>query len=183
MEQEEHPSHSTKLRGLVFHGLRGRLLVFCQRHDTGRHRRQHWRFLLQSSSELPPSLDWDPRAWDIDLSVTDGRDGKLRIFAVFNGTMKMFVRLEGGEWALEKKVLLLEATRGLPGYKPSFFSDSQYILRVDEGYAILSQYTEEPLFSINLETMEVALSAESMKQMVYGCKLPWPPALHACLDR
>ncbi|CAM0148402.1 unnamed protein product [Urochloa decumbens] len=138
-----------------------------------------------SSSEFPPLLDdWDPHAWDIDLSVTDGRDGKLRILAVFNGTMKMFVRLEGGEWALEKVVLLSEATCGLPGYKPSFFSESQYVLRVGEGYAILSQYIKEPLiFSINLETMEAAPATESMTQMVYVCKLPWPPTLHACLDR
>jgi hypothetical protein len=55
-----------------------------------------------SSSELPPWKDWDPYTVDRDFCITDGRDGKLRIFTVFDQYMKMFTKLEGGEWALEK---------------------------------------------------------------------------------
>ncbi|CAN6348220.1 unnamed protein product [Urochloa humidicola] len=139
-----------------------------------------------SSSELPPLAEnWDSHAFNHDFFITNGQDGKLRIFILFDGTMKVFVRPEGGEWALEKRVLLSEATRNLPGYKPSFFSHPQYAVRVDPGYVILSAYTEKGdtwIFSINLETMEAASVTESMTFMVYGCELPWPPTLHACLD-
>ncbi|CAN6338734.1 unnamed protein product [Urochloa humidicola] len=139
-----------------------------------------------ASSELPPLVkDWDSHAFDHNFFITNGQDGKLRIFTVFDGTMKEFARLKGGEWALEKRVLLSEETRGLPGYRPSFFSHPQYVFRVGVGYVILSAYTENEdpwIFSINLETMEAAPAAESMTFMVYGCELPWPPTLHACLD-
>ncbi|CAL5092750.1 unnamed protein product [Urochloa decumbens] len=64
-----------------------------------------------SSSDLPPLLeDWDSHASDSDFFITNGQDGKPRIFTVFDGTMKVFVMLEGGEWVLEKRVLLSEAT-------------------------------------------------------------------------
>ncbi|CAL4898318.1 unnamed protein product [Urochloa decumbens] len=138
-----------------------------------------------SSSELPPLVEnWDSHARNNhDFFITSGQDGKLRIFTVFDGTMKVFARLEGGEWALEKRVLLSEATRGLPGYKPSFFSEPQYVFRVGTGYVILSPYIAEPwIFSINLETMEAAPAVVSIPSRVYGCELPWPPTLHACLD-
>ncbi|CAL4905624.1 unnamed protein product [Urochloa decumbens] len=136
-----------------------------------------------SSSELPPLVeDWDSHALDRDFFITNGRDGKLRIFTVFDGTMKVFVRLEGGEWMLEKRVLLSEATRDLPGYKPSFFSTHQFVHMVGAGYVILSPMDDLWMFSINLETMEAAPAVESMASWVYGCELPWPPTLHACLD-
>ncbi|CAL5020792.1 unnamed protein product [Urochloa decumbens] len=137
-----------------------------------------------SFAELPPLVeDWDSHASVRDFFITNGRDGKLRIFTVFDGTMKVFLRLEGGEWALEKRVLLSEATRGLPGYEPSFFSKPQYVLRIGVEYVILSPYAGQTwIFSINLETMEAASAVRTMTPMVYGCELPWPPTLHACLD-
>ncbi|CAN6334654.1 unnamed protein product [Urochloa humidicola] len=138
-----------------------------------------------SSSELPPLAlveDWDSRDSYDDFFITNGRDGKLRIFTVFDGTMKVFVRLEGGEWMLEKRVLLSEATCGLPGYKPSFFSTPQFVHMVGAGYVILSPIDDSWMFSINLETMEAASVVKSMASRVYGCELPWPPTLHACLD-
>ncbi|CAN6356717.1 unnamed protein product [Urochloa humidicola] len=138
-----------------------------------------------SSSELPPLAlveDWDSRESYDDFFITNGRDGKLRIFTVFDGTMKVFLRLEGGDWMLEKRVLLSEATRGLPGYEPSFFSTPQYVHMVGAGYVILSPIDDPWMFSINLETMEAASAVKSMKSWVYGCELPWPPTLHACLD-
>nr|TKW29246.1 hypothetical protein SEVIR_3G383900v2 [Setaria viridis] len=113
-----------------------------------------------------------------------GRAGGLllRIFTVVDDTMKVFIRLEGGKWVLENRVLLSEATRGLPGYKPSFFSGCpRYVLTIGTEFVILKAM-EAWTFSINLETMEVAPAVEYMGLLVYGCELPWPPTLHACLD-
>ncbi|OEL33262.1 hypothetical protein BAE44_0005719 [Dichanthelium oligosanthes] len=73
---------------------------------------------------LPTTEEWPAHLWNYPVYITDGRDGKPRIFSAVDNTMKVFARLDGdggGEWALEKKVALQEATRGLPGYKPSFF--------------------------------------------------------------
>ncbi|CAN6334653.1 unnamed protein product [Urochloa humidicola] len=134
-----------------------------------------------SSSELPPLVeDWDSHAEDGDFFITNGRDGRLRIFTVFDGTMMVLLRLEGGEWMLEKRVLLSEATHRLPGYELWFFSIPQFVLMVGAGYVILAPVNSGWLFSINLETMEAASAVEPTR--VYGCELPWPPALHACLD-
>ncbi|CAN6356714.1 unnamed protein product [Urochloa humidicola] len=136
-----------------------------------------------SSSELPPLVeDWDSHTEDGHFFITNGRDGRLRIFTVLNGTMMVLVRLQGGEWVLEQKVLLSEATRGLPGYKPSFFSEPLYVVLVGTGYVILTPFMETWIFSINLETMEAASAVESMTSTVYGCELPWPPTFNACLD-
>ncbi|CAN6334652.1 unnamed protein product [Urochloa humidicola] len=136
-----------------------------------------------SSSELPPLVeDWDSHAEDGDFFVTNGRDSRLCIFTFFDGTMMVLVRLEGDEWMVEKRVLLSEATRGLPGYEPSFFTTPQFVLMVGAGYVIVAPINGEWLFSINLETMEVASAVEAMASRVYGCELPWPPTLHACLD-
>ncbi|CAL5092741.1 unnamed protein product [Urochloa decumbens] len=134
-----------------------------------------------TSSVLPAIEDWDQRS---DCFVAEGRDGKPRICTMFNSTMNMFARLDGGEWALEKSVLLSEATTGLPGYHPSFFSRGQYILAWGTGFVTLYPYfTADWQYSINLETMEAELAKGDMGQMVYCCEVPWPPALHACLDR
>ncbi|CAL4898312.1 unnamed protein product [Urochloa decumbens] len=136
-----------------------------------------------SSSELPPLVeDWDSHASESNFFITNGRDGKLRIFTVFDGTMKVFLRLEGGEWMLEKRVLLSEATRAVPGYDPSFFSNPQVVLMVGTGYVILAPSEDPWKFSMNLETMEAAPAVESLTSEVYGCELPWPPTYHACLD-
>ncbi|CAL4898311.1 unnamed protein product [Urochloa decumbens] len=136
-----------------------------------------------SSSELPPLVeDWDSHAEDGDFFITNGRDSRLRIFTVFDGTMMVLVTLESGEWMLEKRVFLSEATCGLPGYDPFFFSIPQFVLMVGAGYAILAPINSGWLFSINLETMEAASAVELMASRVYGCELPWPPTLHACLD-
>ncbi|CAL4905618.1 unnamed protein product [Urochloa decumbens] len=137
-----------------------------------------------SSSELLPLRDWDSDTWTHNFFITNGRDGKLHIFTVYDNTMKMFTRLEGGEWVLEKMIALPEATRGLPGYKPSFFSGHQYILTIGAGFVILMPQARELWpFSINLETMEAAPVEQGMGLLVFECELPWPPALHACLDR
>ncbi|CAL4897581.1 unnamed protein product [Urochloa decumbens] len=137
-----------------------------------------------SSSELPPLRDWDSDTWEHDFFVANGRDGRLHIFTLSDNTMKMLTRLEGGEWALEKSIVLPEATSGLPGYEPSSFSGLQLILTIGTGFVILVPLCVNMWpFSINLETMEAAPAEKNMGQLVYEFELPWPPALHACLDR
>ncbi|CAN6361565.1 unnamed protein product [Urochloa humidicola] len=137
-----------------------------------------------TSTVLPAIEDWGQRD---DRSVAEGRDGKPRIFTLFDSTMKVFARLDGGEWALEKSVLLSEATSGLPGYQPSFFNHGQYqcILTCGTGFVTLSPgfNNGQWQYSIDLQTMEAELATGDMGPMEYWCELPWPPALHACLDR
>ncbi|TVU49453.1 hypothetical protein EJB05_00766, partial [Eragrostis curvula] len=141
-----------------------------------------------SSSMLPPIVDWDLHIWHFKFYVTEGRDRKPRVFTVFDDTMKVLAMMDddGGEWAPEKTVLLSEATRGLPGYKPSFFNQPLNILTRAPGFVILSTRTEDWwTFSIDLETMEAALAPaeEDLGAMAYPCELPWPPPFHACLDQ
>ncbi|RLN29995.1 uncharacterized protein C2845_PM05G03540 [Panicum miliaceum] len=104
--------------------------------------------------------------------VTEGRDGKPRFVTVFNNTMKVLAKFHSGEWALENSVLLSEATRGLPGYQPSFFIYGQDILtRVCR--------TVAP-YSIDLETMEAEPTTGDMGPMEYRKQGPssgsgWAP--------
>ncbi|CAN6334649.1 unnamed protein product [Urochloa humidicola] len=138
-----------------------------------------------SSSVLPAIESWDVRIWANNCVLTEGCDGKPRIITTFGGTVKVFARLDSTEWVLEKKILLLEASCSLPGY-PSSFVDHD-ITTMGVGFIILSQWVfriGEPWpFSVNLETMEAVPAAKNMGRIAYQCELPWPPALHACLDR
>ncbi|CAO1939555.1 unnamed protein product [Urochloa humidicola] len=63
---------------------------------------------LSHSVLPPPSKNWvddfDLHIWGSKFYVADGRDGKPRIFTVFDETMKVYARLDGGEWALEKRL-------------------------------------------------------------------------------
>lgn len=136
-----------------------------------------------SSSVLPAIEDWDVLILGSRCFVTDGRDGKPRIFTVVKNTMKVFARLNGGEWTLDKRVLLSEATRRLKAYQPSSFSRSPSILTSGAGLVVLSpQYGGIWPFSIDLDTMDSAPVTRDMGKMVYRCELPWPPALHTCLS-
>ncbi|CAL4898292.1 unnamed protein product [Urochloa decumbens] len=133
-----------------------------------------------TSSMLPAIEDWDQR---YDRFVAEDRDGKPCIFTVFDSTMKVFARLDSGEWALEKSVLLSEATSALPGYQPSFFHGDQGILIRGSGFVTLYPEVEVNWqYSINLQTMEAELAEGDKGRKLYRCELPWPPALHACLD-
>ncbi|CAL4898319.1 unnamed protein product [Urochloa decumbens] len=134
-----------------------------------------------SSSLLPAIENWDFHMQRYNCCVTEGCDGQPRIIVVFDNAMKVFARLDSTEWALEKKILLLEAIHSLPGYHPGHH---HIIQTMGQGFIILLQgsgpaYT----FSVNLETMEAAPAENNMGLRVYQCKLPWPPALHAGLDR
>ncbi|CAO1939532.1 unnamed protein product [Urochloa humidicola] len=134
-----------------------------------------------TSTVLPAIEDWDQRD---DRFVAEGRDGKPRIFTVFDSTMKVFARLDSGEWALEKCILLSQATSGLPGYQPSFFNHDQEILAWGTGFVTLSPwFNGHWQYSIDLQTVEAELANEDKRGTLYRCELPWPPALHAGLDR
>ncbi|CAN6352151.1 unnamed protein product [Urochloa humidicola] len=136
-----------------------------------------------SSSVLPAIENWDVHIQRFNGVLTEGCDGNPRIVALFDGTMKVFARLST-EWALEK-IQQSEATCSLPGYPYSFVG--HYISTMGVGFVILSQrvlgIAEQWPFSVNLETMEASPAANNVGQIAYQCELPWPPALHACLDR
>ncbi|CAO2145699.1 unnamed protein product [Urochloa humidicola] len=102
---------------------------------------------------------------------------------------------------LEKEVVLSEVAYGLPGYKPSFLLGPVDIVTRGIRFVILSVRVIEDadtamdpfsqffssakrwLFSIDLETMEVAPAADGLGAMAYPCELPWPPALQHCVDK
>ncbi|CAN6348216.1 unnamed protein product [Urochloa humidicola] len=138
-----------------------------------------------SSSVLPAIENWNVRIKRNKCVLTEGCDGKPRIVAIFDGTLEVFARLDSMEWALEKKILLSEATCSLPGYPSSFCGHD--ISTMGVGFVILSQRVyrigESWPFSVNLETMEAAPAANNVGKIAYQCELPWPPALHTCLDR
>ncbi|CAN6329605.1 unnamed protein product [Urochloa humidicola] len=137
-----------------------------------------------TSSALPAIGDLDFDRYRCNFAVAELRDGKPHIITVSNNTLKVFTRLDNGEWTWEKSALLWEVTCGLPGYKPSFFYSGQDILVRGSGYVILSpQSAESWQYSVDLETMGVELTTCDMKPMVYRCELPWPPALHTQLYR
>ncbi|KAF8757333.1 hypothetical protein HU200_010848 [Digitaria exilis] len=141
-----------------------------------------------STGDFTSSVFPDIGVMDFDMEtcnffVTEFRDGKPRIITEVNSTVEVFGRLDSGEWALEKSILLWEATSGLPGYKDRFFSHYQEILTRGIGFIILSPQFAEPCpYSIDLETMEAKEATADVGPRVYRSELPWPPALHAHLD-
>lgn len=137
-----------------------------------------------SSFALPPDIEsWDLHMWSYNFCVTGGRDGKPRIFSVVNDNLKVFARVHGSDdWALEKRIELSEATRVLPGYKPSFFGQPLNVCTTGVGSVVLSPREQWWLFSVDLETMVVQQRAAEHMGTAYPCELPWPPALHACVD-
>ncbi|TVU49470.1 hypothetical protein EJB05_00783, partial [Eragrostis curvula] len=121
-----------------------------------------------STSMLPASENWEGKR-RYNYCVTEGRDGKPRICFVVEGSMKVFAMRDEGEWALEKRLLLEEAIRGLPGYQPGF-NRRLRILTMGPGFVILSLTPYEKwAVSVNLETMEVAPGVDYMGWMVYRC--------------
>ncbi|KAG2621703.1 hypothetical protein PVAP13_3NG321900 [Panicum virgatum] len=124
-------------------------------------------------------FDVDLIMWRAFFHATDGRDGEPRIFTVIGETMKVYAKLDGGEWALEKRLSLREATRGLPG--------PLGVVTRGPGYVTLSPGTRETtrvwLISVDLETMQVALAeaaAADMGEVMYRCEIvPWLPVLNS----
>ncbi|CAL4898287.1 unnamed protein product [Urochloa decumbens] len=120
-----------------------------------------------SCSQLPITETQDLDLYCYNFCITVGRDSKPRFFTVFGDSFEVFMRLCSGEWVLEKRVMLSEATRSLPGYHPSFFSRSPFVSTLGVGFIILAPRSE-PLwtFSVDLETMEVSPAAGDMGLMV-----------------
>ncbi|CAN6356699.1 unnamed protein product [Urochloa humidicola] len=141
--------------------------------------------LFSLSGVLPARENWHVHVRRYNRVLTEGCDGKPRIVIAFDGTMKVFARLDSTEWTLEKMIQLSEATCSLPGYPSSFVGHN--ISTMGVGFVTLSQRVpgipEQWPFSVNLETMEASPAANNEGQIAYRCELPWPPALHACLDR
>ncbi|RLN30720.1 hypothetical protein C2845_PM05G03450 [Panicum miliaceum] len=139
----------------------------------------------------PPSENQGDGDGDFDLPMcrrlfyaTDGRDGEPRIFTVFDETMRVYAKLGGGEWALEKSLSLPEATRGLPGYQDEFFFGQPRPLDIvtrGPGYVILSpRILATWLVTVDLETMQVTLAAAADTGAVINrCEIPWPPVLNS----
>ncbi|CAM0148395.1 unnamed protein product [Urochloa decumbens] len=138
-----------------------------------------------SYSVFSPSWtdDFDVYMWmKSKLCAVDGSDGEPRIFTVFDETMRVYAKPDGGgEWTLEKSLSVPEVARDvLPGYKDEAF---QYVV-VDTkgpGYVILSLKTalDKWLISVDPVTMEVELVAKDMGSppVMYPCEIPWPPVL------
>nr|TKW29244.1 hypothetical protein SEVIR_3G383700v2 [Setaria viridis] len=125
----------------------------------------------------PPTVSW---AGDFDVHVTrsrfyvtGGRDGKPRIFTVFDETMKVYARPDGGEWMLQKSLSLPEATRTCP-------ARTLDIQTSGTGYVVLLLKTalDKWLISVDMETMLVTLAAEDTGPVMYRCEIPWPPVLN-----
>ncbi|TVU49451.1 hypothetical protein EJB05_00764, partial [Eragrostis curvula] len=128
-----------------------------------------------SSSQLPASkYSWDLTSWPFSFHAVEGHDGKPRLFTLFFDEMRVFARTggSGGNWRLEKSILLTEATCGLPGYDQSLFKEDSRrtfkLLTRGPGFVILNTpFNPAGLsaFSLNLETMEVAPAADDMGQI------------------
>ncbi|KAL6622522.1 hypothetical protein ACP70R_032401 [Stipagrostis hirtigluma subsp. patula] len=140
--------------------------------------------------------DWDlvhrtPRL-DHRSRVAEGRDGEARVINVLdNGRVEVFARLDGGGvWALEESALLPEAARALPGYRPSFFYKRLDVVTAGPGFVVLApppttsrgdDAAEAPwCFSLDLDSMQVALAPDDMGPMVYRCEAASSPRHRHC---
>ncbi|KAL6900864.1 hypothetical protein ACP4OV_005540 [Aristida adscensionis] len=93
---------------------------------------------------------------------------------------------------LEKKLLLRESIRDLLGYEPRFpgwrigNNGDVWLLimwSTGPGFVTMLLYAvKEWYFTVDLETMELRRVAPDMWGILYRYELPWPPALHACLE-
>ena len=167
--------------GSQYFYVRGRNLVALDR-SSG----EFSHAVFPPPSEENDDDDFDLVMWTHSFYATDGRDGEPRIFTVFDETMKVYAKLDGGEWALEKSLSLREATRGLPGYKEEFFGQRPLeIVTRGPGCVTLSpgilETTWAWLISVDLETMQVVELAAAVADtgaVMYRCEIvPWPPVL------
>ncbi|CAN6352161.1 unnamed protein product [Urochloa humidicola] len=121
-----------------------------------------------SHSQLPIAENEEHDMWGYNFYITEGRGRKPCFFTAFRDSIKVFMRLSNGDWVLEKSIMLSEATRSLPGYRPSFFSLSPVVLTQGAGFIILSPRSEQPWpFSVDLETMEASPAAWDIGAMMY----------------
>ncbi|KAF6986086.1 hypothetical protein CFC21_003877 [Triticum aestivum] len=88
-------------------------------------------------------------------------------------------------WELHKSLELMEATRGLTGYKEEYFDGSLKVVMTSPKFIVLALENGTWLFSIDLDTMEVAKcnhkTVDHLGILDFPCELPWPPTLRACV--
>ncbi|KAF0913474.1 hypothetical protein E2562_022366 [Oryza meyeriana var. granulata] len=86
-----------------------------------------------------------------------------------------------GEWAVEKRIPLPEAIRGLPGYEPSLSGLWLKVVTTGPGFVVMSPQPETAeqakdwkwFFAVDLETMEVERVAADMGRMrIFRRRLP-----------
>uniref|UniRef100_A0A0E0LZT5 F-box domain-containing protein n=1 Tax=Oryza punctata TaxID=4537 RepID=A0A0E0LZT5_ORYPU len=155
-----------------------------------------------SSFALQEQQPIDPSVYPHDLYIAEGRDGEPRMFTTTGGILTVFARArrpvvagdgEDEEWAVEKRIRLSEATRGLPGYDASFFfggDEPMNVITRGAGFVVLSprlRTTKEASparwwFAVDLETAEVERVHEDLGMIQFPCELPWPPNLRACVE-
>ncbi|VAI02636.1 hypothetical protein VPH35_071901 [Triticum aestivum] len=117
---------------------------------------------------------------------------KIRVVCLHGSTLRIFVALfyNMENSVLEKSIQLTEATSGLVGYKEEYFgggSDALEIVAADKGSVVVAAATKAWMFSVDLETMEVAeykcKKNADISVVAYPCELPWPLTLNACKVR
>ncbi|XBJ27278.1 hypothetical protein VPH35_004568 [Triticum aestivum] len=115
--------------------------------------------------------------------------GNARACFFARDTLQIFVRPTitylGNAWELHKSLELMEATRGLEGYKEEYFEDSLKVVVTSPKFVLLAPASGTWLFSVNLDTMEVAKrnhkTTDHLGLRDYPCELPWPPTIRACV--
>uniref|UniRef100_A0ACD5UXH1 Uncharacterized protein n=1 Tax=Avena sativa TaxID=4498 RepID=A0ACD5UXH1_AVESA len=94
------------------------------------------------------------------------------------------------EWVIQRSLGLMEATRGLAGFKEEYFRGGGALRFVTAGMrsVVLAPAAAETWsFSIDLDTMKVARcmhrTNDHASLVAYPCELAWPPDLRACKMR
>ncbi|XBJ20058.1 hypothetical protein VPH35_010939 [Triticum aestivum] len=114
------------------------------------------------------------------LQVTDDSTRwKIRFFCLQGSTLHIFVIPN----AIASE--LMEATRGLAGYKEEHFNESLKVVMSSPKSVVLALANGTWLFSVDLDTMEVAKRSHKTSDLLgvpdYPCELPWPPTIRACV--
>ncbi|KAF8746757.1 hypothetical protein HU200_013336 [Digitaria exilis] len=66
-------------------------------------------------------------------------------------------------WVFQMQIQMVEASRGLPGWKEMYFSEGTRIIDAAEGMVVVSPEKETWLYSVDLETMELKREYERKK--------------------
>ncbi|XBJ20057.1 hypothetical protein VPH35_010938 [Triticum aestivum] len=121
--------------------------------------------------------------------MDDSTRQNIRFVCLQGNTLQIFVRPTitylGNAWVLHKSLELMEATRGLEGYKGEYFEDSLKVVVTSPKSVVLAPANGTWLFSVDLDTMEVAKrnhkTTDHLGLRDYPCELPWPPTIRACV--
>uniref|UniRef100_A0A0E0M033 F-box domain-containing protein n=1 Tax=Oryza punctata TaxID=4537 RepID=A0A0E0M033_ORYPU len=119
-------------------------------------------------------------------AIVDGNGDphNVRVVVLEGETLRVVTWLcDIDELVLDKSLHLVEATRGLQGYKEGCFCSGVDVVTVSTSCAVVTPVEEKTtwMVSVDLETMEVAECKYA--SVAYPCELPWPPTLGACPTR